>query len=165
MQISSLFLFFGLFATLWSSVLATPSHLYRGDSRGPKAIKDAGGFKSKGDEGTLFEHVEGTLKHPSKDKFISTSEDINVSKKNNPTGYVYTLDSSKIKEKIHDVAQEYKDANRKYGHSNEKEFAVETLIPWDAVTKIEKKKDDKWQTVKPPTKRAIELPEEDIFME
>ncbi|KAI9793813.1 MAG: hypothetical protein M1835_006971 [Candelina submexicana] len=166
MQISSFFIYFSLLASLGSSVLAT--NYYRGDSRSAKTIKDAGGFKAKGfnnPEGTLFEHVEGQLKHPSRDPFIATTSDIEFSKKHTPDGYVYTIDSSKIKEKIHDVAEEYKKADRKYGHPEEKEFAVEHEIPWDAVTKVEKKKDGQWKTIKMPTKRAIELPEDDVFAE
>ncbi|KAF2190072.1 ADP-ribosylation, partial [Zopfia rhizophila CBS 207.26] len=138
-------------ASLVSGVTAaSPATLYRGDSRGPNTIKDAGGFKAKGfdnPEGTLFEHVEGRLKHPSRDPFISTSSDIDVSKGHAGNGYLYTLDSSKIDEKIWDVAEEYEKAGKKYGHSEEKEFAVEHLIPWDAVTKIQKKKDGEWKTI------------------
>lgn len=164
MHISSFFVFFSLLASLLSGALATT--LYRGDARSAKTIKDAEGFKAKGfskPEGTLFEHVEGLLKHPSKDPFISTSDDIDVSKKHAGNGYLYTLDSTKITETIHDVAEEYEKAGKKYSHSDEKEFAVEHLIPWAAVTKIEKKKDGEWKTVKPPTKRAIEFPAEDVF--
>jgi hypothetical protein len=134
---SSLLVLFSLVASLLSGVIATT--LYQGDSRGPKTIKDAGGFKAKdfsNPEGTLFEHVEGPLKHPSRDPFISTSNDINVSKKHAGTGYLYTLNSTKITQKIHDVAAEYAKAGRKYGHADEKEFVVEHLIPWAAVTKI-----------------------------
>lgn len=165
MHISSFFVFFGLLASLGSGVLATT--LYRGDSRTPKTIKDDGGFKAKGftnPEGTLFQHVEGTLKHPSRDPFISTSDDITVSQGHAGNGYLYTLDSTKITEKIHDVAAEYKAAGKTYGHAKEKEFAVEHLIPWDAVTLIQKKKDGEWKTIKMPTKRAIEFPAEDVFV-
>ena len=164
MYISSFFVFFSLLALLVSDVLATT--LYRGDARTPKTIKDAGGFKAKGftnPEGTLFEHVEGALKHPSKDPFISTSDDITVSENHAGKGYLYTLDSTKITGKIHDVAAEYEKANKKYGHADEKEFSVEHLIPWAAVTKIQKKVDGEWKTIKMPTKRAIEFPAEDVF--
>lgn len=164
MHIPSFFLFFSLLASLVSGVLSTT--LYRGDSRNPKTIKDAGGFKAKGftnPEGTLFEHVEGTLKHPSRDPFISTSDSIEVSEKHAGKGYLYTLDSTKISEKIYDVAAEYEQAGKKYGHADEKEFAVVKLIPWAAVTKIQKKKDGEWKTIKMPTKRAIEFPAEDVF--
>jgi hypothetical protein len=164
MHIPSFFLFFSLLASLVSGVLSTT--LYRGDSRNPKTIKDAGGFKAKGfanPEGTLFEHVEGTLKHPFRDPFISTSDSIEVSEKHAGKGYLYTLDSTKISEKIYDVAAEYEQAGKKYGHADEKEFAVVKLIPWAAVTKIQKKKDGEWKTIKMPTKRAIEFPAEDVF--
>ncbi len=169
MQIYSFFIYASLLASLGSSVLATPDKLYRGDPRGPTTIKGDGGFKARGfnnPEGTVFEHVEGTLKHPMRDPFIATTEDIDFSKEHTPTGYVYTLDSDKIKEKIHDVKEEYDDADKKYGHSKEKEFAVEHLVPWDAVTKVEKKnKDGDWKTIKMPTKRAIEFPDEDVFVD
>lgn len=165
MHSTSFFVFFSLLASLLTGAVA--ANLYRGDSRSPKTIKDAGGFKAKGfnnPEGTLFEHVEGTLKHPSRDPFISTSDDIEVSKKHAGNGYLYTLDRSKITEKIYDVAEEYKKAGKKYGHADEKEFSVEHLIPWTAVTKVQKKKDGEWKTVKMPTKRAFEFPVDDIFV-
>ncbi|KAI1078366.1 ADP-ribosylation [Whalleya microplaca] len=165
MHSSSFFVFFSLVASLVSGVIAAT--LYRGDARGPSTIKNDGGFKAKGfnnPEGTLFEHVEGTLKHPSRDPFISTSNDIDVSKGHAGNGYLYTLDSSKITEKIHDVADEYEKAGKKYGHADEKEFSVEHLIPWAAVTKVQKKKDGEWKTIKMPTKRAPEFPAEDVFV-
>lgn len=148
-----------------SGVVATT--LYRGDARTPKTIKDAGGFKAKGfnnPEGTLFEHVEGTLKHPSRDPYISTSDDIKVSEKHAGNGYLYTLDSTKITEKVYDVAEEYKKAGKKYGHADEKEFAVEHLIPWTAVTTIHKKKDGEWKPIKMPSKREGEFLVEDAFV-
>ncbi|KAL2821834.1 hypothetical protein BDW59DRAFT_164016 [Aspergillus cavernicola] len=165
MHSSSFFVFFSLLASLVSGVVATT--LYQGDSRGPKTIKDAGGFKAKGfnnPEGTLFQHVEGTLKHPSKDPFISTSNDIKVSEDHAENGYLYTLDSTKITEKVYDVAVEYEEACRPYGHAKGKEFSAEHLIPWTAVTMVQKKKDGEWKTLKMPTKRAIEFPAEDIFV-
>jgi len=165
MRSSYFFVFFSLLASLVSGVVATS--LYRGDSRSPKTIKDAGGFKAKGannPEGTLFDHVEGTLKHPSRDPYISTSNDIDVSKKHAGNGYLYHLDSTKIPSKVHDVAAEYDKAGKKYGHADEKEFSAEHSIPWDAVTKVQKKQDGEWKTLKPPTKRAIEFPAEDVFV-
>lgn len=99
----------------------------------------------------MFEHVEGTLKHPSRDPFIATSSDIEFVKGYTGNGYLHTLDSSQIDQTIWDVADEYKKADRRYGHPEEKEFAVEHLIPWDAVTKIQKKKDGEWKTIKKPT--------------
>ena len=156
MHIPSSFVSFSLLALLVSNVLAT--NYYRADARKPKDLKAAGGFKSRGDgtiaAGDLFKHVEGTYKPANKDPFISTTSDIDYAKKHLKSGYVYTLDSADITEKIHDVAQEYEDAKKKYTHSEEKEFSVEHSIPWAAVTKIEKKVGDEWKTVKPPTKRA-----------
>ncbi|KAJ5752193.1 Heat-labile enterotoxin A chain [Penicillium odoratum] len=166
MHTSSFFVFLGLLASLMSSAIATT--YYRGDSRSPKTIKEAGGFKAKGfnnPEGTLFEHVEGTLKHPSRDPFISVSTDISVSENHAGNGYLYTLDSTKITEKIYDVAEAYKEAGKTYGHADEKESSVEHLIPWTAVTKVQKKKDGEWKTLKMPTKRAIEFLAEDVFVE
>ncbi len=164
MYISSFFVFFSLLASLVSGVLGAT--LYRGDARTAKTIKDAGGFKAKGftnPEGTLFEHVEGALKHPSRDPFISTSDGITVSQNHAGNGFLYTLNSTKITKTIHDVAAEYEKAGKKYGHADEKEFAVEHLIPWAAVTKVQKKVDGEWKTIKMPTKRAIEFPAEDVF--
>jgi hypothetical protein len=166
MHSSSFFVFFSLFASLLSGVVATT--YYRGDSRSPKTIKGDGGFKAKGftnPEGTLFQHVEGTLKHPSRDPFVSTSNDVEVSKGHAGKGYLYFLDSTKITEKIHDVAAEYKAAGKTYGHAKEKEFSVEHLIPWTAVTKIQKKNDKgEWKNIKMPTKRESEILVENVFV-
>ena len=161
MYISPSFVFLSLLALLATDILAVT--LYRGDTRGPKTIKDAGGFKSKGSEGTVFEHVEGTLKHPSKDRFISTSSDINAAKEKAGNGYLYTLDSTKISKPIHNVAAEYEAAHKTYGHADEKEFAVEEEIPWDAITQVQKKDGGVFKTLKMPTKRASEFPAEDVF--
>ena len=152
-------------ASLASGVVGNT--LYRNDGRKPATIKEEGGFKARGfdkPEGTLFEHVEGTLKKPSRDPFISTTIDHEYAEKHGGGSYLYTIDSSHITTSIHNVAAEYEAAERKYGHANEKEFAVEHLIPWSAVTKVEKKKDGKWQTIKMPSKRMPEFLEEDVFV-
>jgi Heat-labile enterotoxin alpha chain len=150
MHISSFFVYFSLIAPLLATIL------YRGDSRGPKAIQADGGFKAKGydsPEGTLFQHCEGTLAHPSKDPFIPTSETLSVAESFAGSGYLYTIDSTHITSKIHDVAAEYKAAGRKYGHCEQEEMAVEHFIPWSAITQVQKKVDGVWKTVK-ITKRA-----------
>ncbi|KAK8115157.1 uncharacterized protein PG998_000291 [Apiospora kogelbergensis] len=166
MHSSSFFVFFGLLASLVSSVLATT--LYRGDSRGPKTIKADGGFKAKGftnPEGTLFEHVESQLKHPSRDPFISTTVSRSFAEKHTGKGFLYTLDSAKMgNAEIFNVAEEYKKADRKYGHADEEEFAVKHEIPWAAVTKVEQKnKEGQWKSLVLPTKRAIKFGDEDVF--
>lgn len=166
MHSSSFFVFFSLLASLVSGVVATT--LYRGDLRGPKTIRGEGGFKAKGfdrPEGTLFQHVDGSLRHPSRDPFISTTIDIEVAKGHAGTGYLYTLDSSKITGKIYDVKAEYENNCTPYGHFKEKEFSVEHMIPWAAVTQVQRNKDGEWKTLKMPTKRAIEFPPEDAFAE
>jgi cation transport regulator ChaB len=150
---------FVLFLTLLASLVsALPSTLYRGDARTPSVIKDGSGFKARGHDANpsqskLFDHVEESLDHPDQDPFISTSDDSSVAKQaENGKAYLYTLDASKITEKIWDVADEYKKAGKKYVNAPEKEFAVQNAIPWGAVTKIQKK-DDKgvWQDVPLPT--------------
>ncbi|KAI1844936.1 hypothetical protein JX266_008952 [Neoarthrinium moseri] len=166
MHSSSFFVFFSLIASLVSGIVATT--LYRGDSRSPGTIKNAGGFKAKGfdrPEGTLFQHVETLLKHPSRDPFISTTIDLEFAKAHTGNGYLYTLDSTKITEKIYDVAKEYEKVGETYGHAKEKEFAVEHLTPGAAVTTVQKKSDGKWKTLKMPTKRMPEFPVEDVFVE
>lgn len=162
----SFFVFFSLLASLVSGVVAAT--LYRGDQRGPTTIKDEGGFRAKGfnnPEGTLFQHVETLLKHPSRDPFISTTVDIAVAQQNAGNGYLYTIDSSKITNNIYDFAAEYEKECKPYGHVNEKESSVEHLIPWTAVTKVQRKRDGEWKTLKMPTKRAREFRAEDVFAE
>ncbi|KAI1861596.1 hypothetical protein JX265_009563 [Neoarthrinium moseri] len=166
MYSASFFIYFSLVASLVSGVVATT--LYRGDLRSPRTIKNSGGFKAKGfdkPEGTLFQHVETLLKHPSRDPFISTSNDIEAAKDHAKNGYLYTLDSTKITEKIYDVAAEYEKVGKGYGHATEREFAVEHLIPWAAVTKVQKESDGQWKTLKMPTKRMAKFPVEDVFVE
>ncbi|CAI6332967.1 unnamed protein product [Periconia digitata] len=160
MHRATFIVFFNLLTSLGSVVGADT--LYRGDSRSAKTIFNDGGFKAKGydnPEGTLFEHVEGTLKHPSRDPYISTSNDIEVSKKHAGNGLLFFIDSSKITEEIFDVAAEYEKAGKKYGHADEKEFAVKKFIPWNAITKIQKKKDGEWKTIKMPTASSSDEPE------
>jgi hypothetical protein len=72
---------------------------------------------------------------------------------------MYTIDSTKIPGKVHDVAKEYKDAKKKYPHAMEKEYAVEKQIPWGAVTGIKEMKGKKgeWKDYTMPKKREIEF--------
>ncbi|OAA32572.1 hypothetical protein AAL_00037 [Moelleriella libera RCEF 2490] len=165
MYVSSYLVFLGLVGSLVSNVAANT--LYRGDARGPKIIKEAGGFKAKGftnPEGTLFEHVSGLLKHPSRDPFISTTPDIEVAKGHAGKGYLYTLDETRITEPKHDVAAEYEKAKKKYPYPKEKEVAVEHLIPWDAVTKVERKIKGVWKSIPLPKKRAIGFTNDEFFV-
>ena len=166
MHCSSFFIFFSLVASLVSGVVATT--LYRGDTRGPKTIKNDGGFRAKGfdsPEGTLFEHAEFQLQYPSRDPFISTSIDIEVARRHAGNGYLYTIDSEKIANPVYDLATEYEEACRRYGHADEKEFSVRHMVPWAAITKVERKRDGEWKNLKMPTKRAVEFPGEDVFVE
>ncbi|KJR89263.1 uncharacterized protein SPSK_06621 [Sporothrix schenckii 1099-18] len=154
-------LVFGLLAWLVAGVAGTiPATLYRGDSRDPSTIKAAGGFKSKGAShrlgpdpvATVFQHVEGTLKYPSRDPYVSTSSDLaQARKKAGKTGYVYTIDTAGITGLFTDVAAAYAAAQKRYGHADEKEFAALGTIPWSHVTSIQ---DGKGKAVALPTKRA-----------
>lgn len=152
MHRTSLFVFLNLVASLGTCVVATT--LYRGDSRSARTIFGTKGFKAKGydrPEGTLFQHVEKSLKHPSRDPFISTSIDIDAAKKHAGDGYLYFIDDTKITENIFDCAEEYKKVGKTYPYPEEKEFAVNKSIPWDAITKVQKKKDGEWKTIKLPS--------------
>jgi hypothetical protein len=85
------------FVTIFSVLasLASAATYYRGDTRGPTALKADDGFKARGytnPEGTLFEHVEGTLKKPMRDPFISTTSDEGYAKEHNGKGYVYSIE-------------------------------------------------------------------------
>ena len=158
MHFPSSFVLFSLLALLFSDVFATT--YYRGDSRPPSKIKSEGGFKSKGSDLDLFKHVEHRGKT---DGYVSTSSSIDSAKKIPIAKYVYTLESTEISNKIHDVKAEYAAANRPYLHSKEKEFAVEAEIPWDAVTAIEKKEGEDWTAVGMPSKRAPDFfPNENV---
>ena len=157
MHSSSFLVSFSLLALLFCNVLAAiPSTLYRGDTREWSKVKDAGGFKSKGDQGDVFQHIE---KRPHKDKFISTSSDITAAQNIRSKVYVYTLDSSKITKPIHDVAAEYAQAHKTYPFPKEKEFAVEEFIPWGAVTLVQESKNGKLSDVKDVkySKRGLEF--------
>lgn len=61
------------------------------------------------------------------------------------------------------MAGEYAAAGKKYSHAGEKETAVEKEIPFSAVTQVQKNVDGQWKTLKMPTKRASEFPDEDVF--
>ncbi|GJD04028.1 EC35 protein [Colletotrichum higginsianum] len=163
MHTSSFILFFGLLASVVSAVT-----LYRGDTRGPRQIKDAGGFKSRADhdraEGTLFEHISYTLKYPMRSRYISTSIDINEARAKSNFKYVYTINSDEIEEEIWDVAAEYEKAGKTYPHPHEKEFAVEYHIPWEAITKVEKYSDGEWKAIR-FSKRGVELFEENVSVD
>ncbi|KAL1887812.1 hypothetical protein Sste5346_009987 [Sporothrix stenoceras] len=153
------FFFVGLLAWLVAGVVATIPHtLYRGDTRNPATIKAAGGFKSKGathklgPDGTVIQHVEGTLKYPSRDPYISTSSDIaEARKKAGSKGYVYTIDTTGITSTFVDVAAEYVKINKKYGHADEKEFAAYLTIPWANIVSAQEAKSGK---AVPLSKRA-----------
>lgn len=145
------FLLLGLLAWLVAGAVANIPHtLYRGDTRAPAAIKAAGGFKSKGathklgPDGTVIQHVEGTLKYPSRDPYISTSSDLaEARKKAGSKGFVYTIDTTGITDTFVDVAAEYAKLQKKYGHSDEKEFAAHLFIPWAHIVAAQEAKSGK----------------------
>ena len=123
-----------------------PSTVYRGDKRKPADIKADGGFKSRGAchklgplDATLFQHVEGLVKAPSRDPWISTSSDIAVSQGHYKTGYIYYIATRG--QGFVDVAAEYANANRRYGHVSEMEMAINCDIPWSSITKWDVMKD------------------------
>lgn len=161
------FLLVGLLAWLVASAVATIPHtLYRGETRNPATIKAAGGFKSKGathnlgPDGTVFQHVEGTLKYPSRDPYISTSSDIGEArKKAGSKGYVYTIDTTGITGTFVDVAAEYEKLKKTYGHASEKEFAAYLAIPWANIVAAQEAKTGK---AVPLTKRADWVVKEDL---
>ena len=108
----------------------------------------------------MFKHVEH---RDSKDGYVSTSISIDSAEAIPIARYVYTLDSNKISNTIHNVAAAYAAANRHYPHPEEKEFSVEHEIPWDAVTAIEKRDGIKWVSVDKPSKRAPDFfPNENV---
>lgn len=91
--------------------------------------------KKEASRETLFQHVSKSLKHPIKDYFISTSNDIEVCKLGAATSsvYVYIIDSRKITTKIYDCAKEYTEASSednkiRYPHTKECEFSVKGII-------------------------------------
>lgn len=134
---------FGIVAWLGfvaSALASIPAHVFRGDSRAPAAIHQAGGFHAKGytnragPDGTLFQHVEGTLRHPSRDPYISTSRDIKEAhKKAGKHGYVYSISTSGITATFKDVAAEYAAAGKRYGHASEQEIAAYLTIPYSHI--------------------------------
>lgn len=126
------FVFFNLFVWLLSgAVAAVPGTVYRGETRNAKAIKAAGGLKSKGSghklgpDGTLFQHISKSLKYPQRDPYVSTSIDYDAAKDQiHGNGYIYHIDTSGIENMIYNVAAEYEAADETYPYSYEKEFAV-----------------------------------------
>ncbi|MCJ1386770.1 hypothetical protein MMC17_009896 [Xylographa soralifera] len=138
---SSFLVFFNLFVWLLSGAVATvPSTVYKGDIRKPAELKAAGGIKSRGachkmgpSDATLFQHVEGQVKYPMRDPWISTTSDIRVSQHEYPTGYIYYIATSG--QGFLDVAAEYARARRTYGHASEKEMAINCDIPWSSIIK------------------------------
>jgi len=162
MRITS-FLAFSFIGAL--TVSAIPDVLYRGSKVKPKAAKEAGGLKAVGysnpywvdddHQKTLFQHVSKLLKYPLRDPFLSTSSDEEIGREFAGSGFVYVLDPSKITEKIWDVQAEYDGAGKTYPHKREKEFAVELMIPWEAVTGIQhKNKAGEWKRIKMPEDEA-----------
>ena len=138
MHSSYFFVFFGVLASL-ASASDIPDTLYRTDTRNVDEIKKDGGFKAKGfntPEGTLFQHVEGTLRDPSRDPFVYLSHDItNVTKHGQ---YLYDIDTAKIHNKIFHVKTEYEKVNRKNSAETE-EYAVEKIIPYSAIKGVKAK--------------------------
>jgi hypothetical protein len=132
--------------------------LYRGDSRGPKVIRaeKPSGFKARAygrdssKQGTLRAHVTNIFTGSLQDAYISTTPDISVAKdfaSKTPGKYLYHLDSSKIADKTN-VADWYAEQNLKNPYEKEKEVAVKNIIPWAAVTKVEREVNGVWKTVK-----------------
>jgi hypothetical protein len=138
------------------------AYLYRGDSRGPTTLQKGSppGFKAWGydkPEGTLEEHITKSLEHPMHDPFISTSHDVKIArefaqKPHNPNrvGWVYYLDPSKIKEEMHDTAAYWAQIGGTNPYAREQEVAVNHLIPWSAVVKVERVEEGKAKLVKVP---------------
>ncbi|MCX4912058.1 ricin-type beta-trefoil lectin domain protein [Streptomyces sp. NBC_00687] len=114
-----------------------PRTVYRGDTRSPDDIEEAGGFKSRNPGGgtNLGEYVENNT--PS--NFVSTSRHANTAA-TFPTyareGYVYEIRG----------APGGIDVNERMGGMNpnahEAEIAFEGEIPWEYVTRVWKK--DEW---------------------
>lgn len=170
MLIYSLFFFLGLAISLVTAT--TPSTLFRGDTRLPRDIKAAGGFKARGFKASgfnepdrpdiLFEHINKAVKPPFSDPFVSTSkskaaaQDVAGSK-----AFMFTLDSSKIPSKIHDCEAAYigrkpKNPNptereiklaQKYPFPKEQEFSVENFIPLSAIVKVERRVNGRYEEI------------------
>ncbi|KAL9077601.1 MAG: hypothetical protein Q9157_003297 [Trypethelium eluteriae] len=128
------FLTFISFLVLLGHAVATT--YYRGDSRSPTEIKNAGGFKAKDPDGDgdVLAHANNAL--GASDPWVSTSSDYSVGEKNgNEPGYgwVYYIDSSGLT--FVDVNQAFKDQKKTNKFAVENEFAVKGEIPWDNVIK------------------------------
>ncbi|KAH8726623.1 hypothetical protein GQ44DRAFT_705260 [Phaeosphaeriaceae sp. PMI808] len=152
MHSSSLFFCFSLLVSLISGVAALGT-IYRGDTRSPDVIKADGGFKARSTTGAtskkiLDDHVGDTL--GANDPFVSCSIDMEVSKTFGD--YLYTLDSSKITNKIWDVNAVLEDPDEMFNW--EKEQAVEHFVPWAAVISVQKKEGGIFKPINKPAKRA-----------
>lgn len=152
---------------------AVPTTLYRGDGRHPRTIRRGGGFKSKAldnelkPEGTILQHVDRSLDHSS-DPFVSATKSLSFAQLYAQHGYLYNIDSTKIPDRIWDVAAEYEKRGEDYEHPEEQEFSVEGTIPWTAITRVQEKEVGRgWVTLNLPemTKRASGFPAEDVFVE
>lgn len=152
MHSTSFFIFFGLLSSLLNGVVALGT-LYRCDNRDPATIKAGGGFKSKGgdtaNQENLFKHVAG-WSYPN-DPFISTSDYSDCQQYGR---YRYTIDPSKISNKIWDVNAEYRKANKPNNMEEEYEQSVEREIPWSAVISVAQWNGEFFDFMAMPAKRA-----------
>lgn len=152
MHSTSFFVFLSLLTSLISGVAALGT-LYRCDDRAPATIKAEGGFKSWGSDTPSFErlytHVEGT--DTDTDPFISTTTVFECGQHGK---YRYTIDSSKITNKIWDVNAEFAKANKENYFEDEMEQSVEFAIPWAAVLAVEEKVRGIFRPMAMPAKRA-----------
>lgn len=155
MHSAPFFVFFSVLATLLSSVAAYGT-IYRFDNRDPATIKSGGGFKSRGNDPAtqenLFKHCgPGSYAN---DPFISTSPLMDLSHHGT---YRYSVDSSKITNKIWNVAEEYQKAGKKNDYAEEQELSVQNEIPWSAVLAVAKWSDEEFmfQALEMPKKRAM----------
>lgn len=102
-------------------------------------IEAAGGFKSWGKDTPtqkrLFAHAAGGVKGRTGDPFISTTSNSDCGEHGR---WHYTIDSSKIGNKIWDVNREYIDAGKKADNrfKHEMEQSLENEIPWSAVIAV-----------------------------
>jgi hypothetical protein len=152
MRSTSYVAFLGLLTTLTSGVAAIGT-IYRGDSRGPDAIKADGGFKARSttaatSKDILDKHVGDVL--GANDPFVSCSSNMEVSK--DFGDYLYTIDSSKIPNKIWDVNAELDDPDGMF--EEEMEMAVEHVVPWAAVVSVQHKEGGIFKPIAKPAKRA-----------
>ncbi|KAH8716785.1 hypothetical protein GQ44DRAFT_775917 [Phaeosphaeriaceae sp. PMI808] len=152
MHSNSFFIFFSLLTSLISGVAALGT-LYRCDTRDPATIKAGGGFKSWGrgtpTQARLISHTVAV--NTDIDPFIATTTDMECGVFGD---YRYTLDSSKITNKIWDVNAEYKKAGKMNHAEHEMEQAVEFEIPWAAVISVHHKKGGMFVPMAMPAKRA-----------